>query len=139
MPRPAAARWARLAAARSATKPASTTTRSTSSDRSMSHPPEGHSLPAALDRARSLLYSSSYPLWRKSMTKVFLAALCAFALVAGGCAHRSSSSGGTSSRSAGTVVDDAGLTAKVKTAIAKDVGAGTAANVNVTTYSGQVQ
>jgi osmotically-inducible protein OsmY len=56
--------------------------------------------------------------------------------MAAGCAHRDS---GNTSRSAGTVVDDAGLTAKVKTAIAKDVGAGTAANINVTTYRGTVQ
>jgi hyperosmotically inducible periplasmic protein len=71
------------------------------------------------------------------MTKLFVAALSAFVLIAGGCAHRDS--GQSQNRSAGAVVDDAGLTAKVKTAIAKDVGAGTAANVNVTTYRGQVQ
>lgn len=71
------------------------------------------------------------------MTKLFVAALSAFVLIAGGCAHRDS--GQSQSRSAGTVVDDAGLTAKVKTAIATNVGAGTAANVNVTTYRGQVQ
>lgn len=71
------------------------------------------------------------------MTKVLVAALSAFALIAaGGCAHHRDSGQG---RSAGVVVDDAGLTAKVKTAIAKDVGAGTAANVNVTTYQGTVQ
>jgi hyperosmotically inducible protein len=71
------------------------------------------------------------------MTKLFVAALAAFALIAGGCASRDS--GQNPNRSAGTVVDDAGLTAKVKTAIASDVGAGTAANVNVTTYRGTVQ
>ena len=71
------------------------------------------------------------------MTKLFVAALSAFALIAVGCAHRDS--GQSPNRSAGTVIDDAGLTAKVKTAIAKDVGAGTAANVNVTSYSGTVQ
>jgi len=71
------------------------------------------------------------------MTKVFLAVLSAFVLVAAGCAHRDS--GQSPNRSAGAVVDDAGLTAKVKTAIAKDVGAGTAASVNVTTYRGEVQ
>lgn len=70
------------------------------------------------------------------MTKLFIAALSAFALMAAGCAHRDNQS---TSRTTGAVVDDAGLTAKVKTAIAKDVGAGTAANVNVTTYKGQVQ
>ena len=71
------------------------------------------------------------------MNKLLVAAISAFALMAAGCAHRDS--GQSQSRSAGTVVDDAGLTAKVKTAIAKDVGAGTAANVNVTTYRGEVQ
>ena len=70
------------------------------------------------------------------MSKLFLAALSAFALIAGGCAHQR---GESQSRSAGTVVDDAGLTARVKTAIASDAGAGTAANVNVTTYRGTVQ
>jgi osmotically-inducible protein OsmY len=71
------------------------------------------------------------------MNKLFVATLSALALIAGGCAHRDS--GQTPNRTAGTVVDDSALTAKVKTAIAKDVGAGTAANVNVTTYRGQVQ
>jgi osmotically-inducible protein OsmY len=71
------------------------------------------------------------------MTKLFVVALSALALLAAGCAHRDS--GQTSNRSAGAVIDDSGLTAKVKTAIAKDVGAGTAANVNVTTYRGEVQ
>ena len=70
------------------------------------------------------------------MTKLFIAALSAFVLIAGGCAHRSNND---QSRSAGAVVDDARLTAKVKTAIARDVGAGTAANVNVNTYRGAVQ
>lgn len=71
------------------------------------------------------------------MSKVLVAALSAFVLVGAGCAHRDSNQ--SSSRSAGTVIDDSGLTARVKTAIATDVGAGTAANVNVTTYKGEVQ
>jgi osmotically-inducible protein OsmY len=71
------------------------------------------------------------------MNKLFVVALSAFALIAAGCAHRDS--GQTPNRSAGTVIDDSGLTARVKTAIATDVGAGTAANVNVTTYRGEVQ
>lgn len=71
------------------------------------------------------------------MNKLLVAAIAASALIAGGCAsHRDS---GSTNRTAGTVVDDAGLTAKVKAEIAKDVGAGTAANVNVTTYKGTVQ
>lgn len=73
------------------------------------------------------------------MNKILLASVSAFALIAAaGCAHNRDS-GQSTSRSAGTVVDDAGLTARVKTAIATDVGAGTAANVNVTTYKGEVQ
>ena len=72
------------------------------------------------------------------MNKLLLAGIAAFALFAAGCAH-DRDRGDSQSRSAGTVVDDAGLTARVKTAIATDVGAGTAANVNVTTYRGEVQ
>jgi hyperosmotically inducible periplasmic protein len=41
--------------------------------------------------------------------------------------------------SAGEYASDTGLTAKVKTAIATDVGARTAAGVNVETYKGTVQ
>jgi hyperosmotically inducible protein len=40
---------------------------------------------------------------------------------------------------AGQYIDDATLTAKVKTAIATDAGARAAANVNVETYRGVVQ
>ena len=40
---------------------------------------------------------------------------------------------------AGEYASDAGLTAKVKTAIATDVGARTAAGVNVETFKGTVQ
>lgn len=72
------------------------------------------------------------------MNKVLVATIASFALFAAGCAHHRDSNQNTS-RSAGTVVDDAGLTAKVKTAIARDVGAGAAANINVTTYKGTVQ
>jgi len=73
------------------------------------------------------------------MNKVLLATVSAAALVAAaGCAHNRDNSQSTS-RSAGTVIDDSGLTARVKTAIATDVGAGTAASVNVTTYKGEVQ
>lgn len=42
-------------------------------------------------------------------------------------------------RSAGEFTDDAAITAKVKSAIATDVGARTAAVVNVNTYRGTVQ
>ena len=72
------------------------------------------------------------------MSKILVAALSAFVLIAaGGCAHRQSTE--SQNRSTGVVIDDAGLTAKVKTAIAKDVGVGSAANINVTTYRGTVQ
>ena len=43
------------------------------------------------------------------------------------------------SRSTGEFTDDAALTAKVKSAIATDAGARTAAAVNVETYRGVVQ
>jgi hyperosmotically inducible protein len=49
------------------------------------------------------------------------------------------SSESTSRRSAGEYTDDAALTAKVKSAIATDAGAKTAAAVNVETYRGVVQ
>ena len=42
-------------------------------------------------------------------------------------------------RSAGEFTDDAAITAKVKSAIATDVGARTAAAVNVDTYRGTVE
>ena len=42
-------------------------------------------------------------------------------------------------RGAGEFTDDAALTAKVKTAIATDVGARAASNINVETYRGVVQ
>jgi osmotically-inducible protein OsmY len=42
-------------------------------------------------------------------------------------------------RGTGEVVDDAGLTARVKTAIAKAEGISGAAQINVTTYRGEVQ
>ncbi len=42
-------------------------------------------------------------------------------------------------RTAGETAGDAAITAKVKTAIATDVGARTATAVNVTTYNGTVQ
>jgi hyperosmotically inducible protein len=65
-----------------------------------------------------------------------LAAACAvLALGLSGCA----TDGDTSRRSAGQFTDDAALTAKVKTAIATDVGTGTAAAINVNTYRGEVQ
>ena len=72
------------------------------------------------------------------MNKTLVAAVSAFALIAAaGCAHRGETQG--TNRTAGAVIDDSALTARVKTALATDIGAGTAVNVNVTTYKGQVQ
>jgi len=44
-----------------------------------------------------------------------------------------------SSRATGEVIDDASITARVKTALAKDEGLRNAADINVTTYRGTVQ
>ena len=65
----------------------------------------------------------------KSMAALFAAA----ALGLGACASDANR------RGAGEFTSDAALTAKVKTAIASDVGVGTAANINVQTYNGEVQ
>jgi osmotically-inducible protein OsmY len=45
----------------------------------------------------------------------------------------------TSRRGAGEFTSDAALTAKVKAAIAHEVGVNTAANINVQSYKGEVQ
>ena len=58
-------------------------------------------------------------------------------LAVAGCA--STSEDGGSKESAGNYIDDATLTAKVKTAIASDAGVKAAANVNVETNQGVVQ
>lgn len=47
-------------------------------------------------------------------------------------------SGSPTSRSTGQTIDDASITARVKTEIAKDVSVGQAAGVNVDTYRGTV-
>jgi osmotically-inducible protein OsmY len=72
--------------------------------------------------------------------KALQASLLALAVALGttqfaGCASQSEDQ---SRRTAGTVVDDAALTAKVKTALARDRDV-PAHNVNVTTYRGLVQ
>lgn len=64
------------------------------------------------------------------------AALALGALVVGGCAGPGASA---TQRSAGQFTDDAAITAKVKSAIATDAGARTAAAVNVDTYRGTVE
>ena len=67
-----------------------------------------------------------------------LLAACSIALAAAlgvaGCA-----SSPETKRSSGEFTDDAALTAKVKTAIATDVGARAASAINVETYKGVVQ
>ena len=64
-------------------------------------------------------------------------AAASVALSLGACASAPSSS--DQGESAGRYVDDATVTAKVKTAIATDVGVKAATNVNVETYDGLVQ
>jgi osmotically-inducible protein OsmY len=72
-----------------------------------------------------------------SKRKILAATLAAATLAGlGACA---SSSEDASRRSTGEFTDDAALTARVKTAIATDAGAKTAAAVNVETYRGVVQ
>jgi osmotically-inducible protein OsmY len=69
--------------------------------------------------------------------KLLLAALAVAtaAALGAGC----SSTGGQASRGTAEVSDDAALTAKVKTAIATDVGARAASSINVETYRGVVE
>ena len=69
-----------------------------------------------------------------SKREFLLAAAAASILGLGACA-----SDGQSERSTGEFTNDAATTAKVKTAIATDAGAKTAAAVNVDTYRGVVQ
>lgn len=72
--------------------------------------------------------------------KLIAAAMIAAGLAFSGCAsHKDSSAGAGTSRSAGEFTSDAALTAKVKTALAKDAGLGTAADVNVQSFRGVVQ
>ena len=72
----------------------------------------------------------------RTKRKFLAAAAVAGLLGLGACA---SSQNEDNRRSAGEFTDDAALTAKVKTAIATDAGAKTAAAVNVETYRGVVQ
>ena len=62
----------------------------------------------------------------------------AFVALVAACASNTSDQAATQ-ESPGQYVDDATVTAKVKTAIASDVGVKAAANVNVETYRGVVQ
>ena len=62
----------------------------------------------------------------------------AVALALGGCASDSKQTSSTK-ETTGEYVDDATVTAKVKTAIVSDVGVKAASNVNVETFRGVVQ
>jgi osmotically-inducible protein OsmY len=68
---------------------------------------------------------------------ILAVAVTAVALALGACA--SDQPAGNKESSAGQYVDDATVTAKVKTAIASDVGVKAASNVNVETFRGVVQ
>ena len=68
--------------------------------------------------------------------ELLIAALSATALALAACASNEPSS---KQETTGQYLDDATVTAKVKTAIATDVGVKAASNVNVETYRGVVQ
>jgi osmotically-inducible protein OsmY len=70
---------------------------------------------------------------KKALTALSIALATALGVAA--CA----SSKPENQRNAGEFTDDAALTAKVKSAIASDVGARTASAVNIETYKGVVQ
>jgi osmotically-inducible protein OsmY len=71
---------------------------------------------------------------------ILFLAIIAAALALGGCASNTQTSSQDSGKETpGQYVDDATVTAKVKTAIASDVGVKAASNVNVETYRGVVQ
>jgi hyperosmotically inducible periplasmic protein len=77
-----------------------------------------------------------------TFSKHNLLAACSVAasLALGACASSNTKTNeSTKSETTGQYVDDATVTAKVKTAIASDVGVKAAANVNVETYRGVVQ
>jgi osmotically-inducible protein OsmY len=69
---------------------------------------------------------------------ILSAAAIAVALALGACASNQQTSG-NEKETTGQYVDDATVTAKVKTAIASDVGVKAASNVNVETFRGVVQ
>src|SRR5882672_4514086 len=75
-----------------------------------------------------------------SQRNLLTATVAAAALALGACASSNTKTNdSTKSETTGQYVDDATVTAKVKTAIASDVGVKAAANVNVETYRGVVQ
>lgn len=71
--------------------------------------------------------------------KLLAAAMMAAGLALAGCASHKDSAASGESRTAGQFTSDAALTTKVKTALARDAGLGTAAEVNVNSYRGVVQ
>jgi osmotically-inducible protein OsmY len=71
--------------------------------------------------------------------KLLAAAMMAAGLALAGCASKGDNAAAGESRTAGQFTSDAALTAKVKTALARDAGLGTAADVNVNSYRGVVQ
>ena len=71
--------------------------------------------------------------------KLLAAAMMAAGLALAGCASHKDNAAAGESRTAGQFTSDAALTTKVKTALARDAGLGTAAEVNVNSYRGVVQ
>ena len=71
--------------------------------------------------------------------KLIATAMIAAGLTLSGCASHKQSASAGESRSATEFGSDAALTTKVKAALAKDAGLGTATNVNVQSYRGVVQ
>lgn len=74
---------------------------------------------------------------KRSASKAALAALVLGSVLLGACSTASESP--AKGETTGQYFDDATVTAKVKTAIASDVGVRAASNVNVETYQGTVQ
>ncbi len=68
--------------------------------------------------------------------RILTASVLALSMALGACGTTSE---GDTKQTTGSYVDDATVTAKVKTAIATDVGVKAAANVNVETHRGVVQ
>jgi hyperosmotically inducible periplasmic protein len=71
--------------------------------------------------------------------KLLAAATMAAGLALSGCASHRDNAASSESRTAGEFTSDAALTTKVKAALAKDAGLGTAVDVNVQSYRGVVQ
>ena len=70
---------------------------------------------------------------------LLIAALGTVVLGAAACSTTGSEPASAKGETTGQYIDDATVTAKVKTAIASNVGVRAASNVNVETYQGKVQ